>query len=207
MNNIEHLLSKSRDFKTYARGYLGYMSDLLGHVDIESIAAFAEELEKARRNQNTVFVIGNGGSASTASHMANDFALGSGPKEDGQPYRILSLTDNVAKLTAIANDYGYERVFLDQLKVHYKRGDKLVVISASGNSANLICAAAWVKRQGGVVIGLLGFDGGKIKKLCDIYTHVITPKGEYGPVEDAHVMIDHLIYTWLHYKEKKKRPK
>ena len=207
MNNIENIFSESGNFGNYAGGYLRYMSKLLESVDILAIKAFVEELEKARKGQNTVFIIGNGGSAATASHMANDFALGSCPREDLNPYRIMSLTDNIAELTAISNDYGYERVFLDQLKVHYRPGDKLVAISASGNSQNVITAAKWVKKQGGRIIGLFGFDGGKLKNICDISMHVVTPKGEYGPVEDVHMIIDHLIYTWLHYKEKKENPK
>ncbi|MCX5715878.1 MAG: SIS domain-containing protein [Candidatus Omnitrophica bacterium] len=165
------------------------------------------QLEEARKKQNTIFIIGNGGSAVTASHMANDFALGSRAGGHKSQYRALSLADNTAVITAISNDCGYDKLFVEQLKVHYRAGDKLVAISASGNSQNVISAAKWVKEQGGTIIGLLGFDGGKLKGICDIAVHIETPKGEYGPVEDIHMIIDHLIYTWLHYKAKKAGPR
>lgn len=205
MNNIERLFSESKDADGFVKGYLDYVSDLLNTIETQSIVSFIKELEEARKNRNTIFIIGNGGSAATASHMANDLALGSGIDKDNPPYRALSLADNTAKMTAISNDYGYDRVFVDQLRVHYRAGDKLVAISASGNSRNVIVAAEWVKNQGGTVIGLLGFDGGKLKDLCDVSICVKTPKGEYGPVEDVHMVIDHLVYTWLHYRERRDR--
>lgn len=205
MNNIERIFSESKNVNGFVKGYLEYVSGLLKNTDIGSIVSFIEEIEKARANSNAIFVIGNGGSAATASHMANDFALGSRVVDDKRPYRILSLADNTAKITAIANDCGYERLFVDQLKIHYRPGDKLIVISASGNSKNVIIAAEWVKNQGGRVMGLLGFDGGKLKDICDTSIQVVTPKGEYGPVEDVHMVIGHLAYTWLHYKERKSR--
>jgi len=115
----------------------------------------------------------------------------------------LALTDNVPLITAIGNDDGYENIFVNQLRVHYREGDKLIVISASGNSPNVVRAAEWVKQKGGRVIGLIGFDGGKLKEICDIIIHVETPKGEYGPVEDIHTILDHLVANWLQYRLKK----
>ena len=203
MNNIKHILNESKDIQNYARGYLQYISELLKRVDTEKIALFIEELEKARINQNTVFFIGNGGSATTATHMVNDFGIGSRTGENANPYRVLALTDNIAKMTAISNDYGYNKMFVHQLKIYYKPGDKLVAISASGNSPNVVAAAEWVKKRSGRVIGLLGFDGGRLKNLCDIAIHIETPKGEYGPVEDLHMVVTHLVYMWLRNKEQK----
>jgi D-sedoheptulose 7-phosphate isomerase len=203
MNNVKQIINKSRDFQSYAKGYLQYISDLLKCIDIGAITLFIEELEKARKNQNTVFIIGNGGSAVTATHMANDFGIGFSAGNDRNPYRVLSLTDNTAKMTAISNDYGYDKLFFYQLKVHYMPGDKLVAISASGNSPNIVAASEWVKKRGGRVIGLVGFDGGKLKNLSDIFIHIKTPKGEYGPVEDMHMIVNHLVYTWLCHKDGK----
>ena len=156
-------------------------------------------------NRDSVFFIGNGGSAATASHMSNDLSLGSHTCEDDLPFRSLALTDNAAVTTAIANDHGYDNLFVHQLRVHYRTGDKLVAISASGNSPNVIAAAEWVKKRGGIVIGLVGFDGGKLKNICDIAIHARTSKGEYGPVEDIHIILDHLIYTWLWYRKRKEK--
>jgi len=204
MKNIEAILNESADVKDFCQGYFDYLGDLAEALDAERIAQFVSELEEARKNHNTVFFIGNGGSAATASHMANDFGLGSRSENDDLPLRALALTDNAAAMTATANDCGYENLFLRQLKLHYRPGDKLVAISASGNSANIIVAAEWVRAQGGKVIGLTGFDGGRLKGIADISVHVNTPKGEYGPVEDIHMILDHLIYTWLWQKRRER---
>ncbi len=103
----------------------------------------------------------------------------------------------MAVITAIVNDAGYHNVFVYQLQIHFKPGDMLVAISASGNSPNVVAAAKWVKNHGGKVVGLVGFDGVQLKTLCDLVIHAKTPKGEYGPVEDVHMVLNHLVYTWL----------
>lgn len=196
MHTLENILKESVDPAQFARAYLDYLSGLLRGLDPKAIAAFIQELESARLEGNTVFVIGNGGSAATASHMANDLSVGAYPAE-GPPFRVLALTDNVAALTAIGNDAGYENLFLYQLRAHYRTGDRLIAISASGNSPNVVEAARWMKKHGGRIVALVGFDGGELKRLADVLVHVQTPKGEYGPVEDIHMIMDHLIYSWL----------
>ena len=203
MSNVIQLYKGAKDAQDFAIKYLDYLSSLLKKLDTKAIAAFIEELEDARQKDRTVFIIGNGGSAATSSHMANDIGLDVFKKSGtAKPYRIMSLTDNVPVMTAIGNDDGYNNLFLYQLQIHYRPGDKLVVISASGNSPNLISAAQWVKQQGGSVLGLLGFDGGKLKDMCDVIILAETPKGEYGPVEDIHMILDHLIYTWIWRKKR-----
>jgi len=201
MNNIDRIVSEANSVKEYAMAYFNYLSRLLDDIDTEAIADFVDELEAARKQQNTIFIVGNGGSAATASHMANDFGIGAGNSKDEVPLRALSLTDNVAGMTAIANDFGYDELFVYQLRAHYRPGDRLVAISASGNSPNVIAAAEWIKKRRGTVIGLVGFDGGKLKEYCDILIHIRTPKGEYGPVEDVHMILDHLIYSWLRQRK------
>ena len=129
-------------------------------------------------------------------HFANDLSIGT-RTGDNRPFRAISLTDNVAVMTALANDEGYDAMFIDQLKVHFSEGDSLVAISASGNSPNVIVAVEYVKSRGGTVVGLTGFDGGKLRQLSDISLHVATDKGEYGPVEDMHMIFDHLIGSYL----------
>ena len=198
MNQIERLFEKSHDFVEFSAGYFEYLYELLERLDTDAVALFIRELESARENQSTVFFAGNGGSAVTASHMANDIGVDVLKKGGSDnPFRILALTDNTAVMTAIANDDGYENLFVNQLKIHYRAGDKLVVISASGNSPNVVAAAEWFKQRAGRTIGIVGFDGGKLKDICDIVIHVQTEKGEYGPVEDIHMIIDHLISNWL----------
>jgi D-sedoheptulose 7-phosphate isomerase len=197
MDTLARILEQSNDVIEFSEAYGRYLSGLLSRLDAKAVGRLVEELEQARERQQTVFFIGNGGSAATASHMANDLGVGTRASETGKPLRALALTDNVAAMTAIGNDSGYDNLFLYQLRIHYRPGDKLVAISASGNSPNLLAAAEWVKQRGGTVIGLVGFDGGKLKTLCDVVIHVETEKGEYGPVEDIHMIVDHLVYTWL----------
>ena len=197
MKPLEHLFEKGRSFKDFTRAYTGYVTHLLEGLDVESLERLLIGLREARKQGNTVFVIGNGGSAATASHFANDFSFGSKDK-DPVPLKVVSLADNLSVVTATANDLSYEQIFLRQLQVYYRPGDRLLVISASGNSPNLVLAAEWVKGQGGKVYGFLGFDGGKLKSLCDAAVVVRTPKGEYGPVEDVHMILDHLLALWFH---------
>jgi D-sedoheptulose 7-phosphate isomerase len=205
VNNIERLFLNSLDKQDFITGYLNYLSQLFLRLDGQAIARFIAELETAYEQENTIFIAGNGGSASTASHMANDLGMDVLKKGgSSKAFRALALTDNISMLTAISNDDGYDNTFVNQLRIHYRLGDRLIVISASGNSPNVVAAAKWVREQGGKVLGLTGFDGGKLQDLCDVLIHVNTPKGEYGPVEDVHMIMDHLIANWLQYSHQKK---
>ncbi|MFA6635552.1 MAG: SIS domain-containing protein [Candidatus Omnitrophota bacterium] len=201
-NSIEGLIASSDDIEDFAKGYFDYVSGLLRNMDTAMIKEFVEEFEYSRKDQSTMFFAGNGGSAATASHMVNDLGFGTRVHVD-PPIRVLSLSDNLSAITAVANDTGYDNVFIRQLQVYYRPGDKLVVISASGNSPNLVRAAEWVKEKGGKVLGFLGFDGGKLIDICDVAVSVKTPHGEYGPVEDVHMILDHLIYTWIWHAKRK----
>lgn len=196
MNNVERMIKESKNFKVFVRSYFRYVSGLMDSLDVDSVDDFLTELEDARVNNRMIFIVGNGGSAATASHMANDLGFGTRCHPE-KPLRVMSLTDNTPIIMALANDVGYDQIFLRQLQLHFHPGDKIVVISASGNSPNLIVAVQWFRAQGGKVLGLLGFDGGKLKELCDIAVVVQTPKGEYGPVEDVHMILDHLLYIWF----------
>lgn len=197
-NNIDKIYSKSANQLEFAKGYLEYLSTVINKIDLGQISEFIKEIEISREDESTIFVAGNGGSAATASHMVNDIGTDVMRKSEiNNPFRIMALTDNNALMTAIGNDVGYDNLFLYQLRLYFKPGDKLILISASGNSRNLIEAAEWTKKRGGKVIGLLGFDGGKLKSLCDLVVQVETPKGEYGPVEDLHMILNHILSNWL----------
>ena len=197
MNQIEKLTQLHAGAPAaYARAYLDYLASCFQLVDSGSVQEFVRLLLDAREFGNTVFFIGNGGSATTASHFANDISIGT-RTGDNKPFRAVSLTDNVAVMTALANDEGYDRMFVDQLRVHLRDGDSLVAISASGNSPNLIEAVDYARSRGATVVGLTGFDGGKLREKSDISLHVPTAKGEYGPVEDVHMILDHLIGSYL----------
>ncbi len=194
----EELAKNAPNAGEFAKNYFERLKQVLDGIDTKEISHLAEELDRARRESRTVFVAGNGGSATTASSMANDLGFDIIKKTGTElPFRLLALTDNSAVMTAISNDVGYENMFVNQLRVHYRPGDRLIVISASGNSPNAVRAAKWVKDEGGTVMGLLGFTGGALKGLCDIVVHVPSQTGEYGPVEDAHLVVNHILAHWF----------
>jgi len=201
MNNIDRLCNSSQSAGVFAQGYFNYLKQVLDSIPPASIDTLEEEFESARATGNTIFVAGNGGSATTATSMANDIGFDVIKKTGTEkPFRVFALTDNTSVITAIANDVGYENVFINQLKIHYRQGDKLLVISASGNSPNVMAAAEWVKEQGGCVISFVGFTGGKLKELSDVVVHVKSETGEYGPVEDAHLVLNHVLAHWFQFK-------
>jgi D-sedoheptulose 7-phosphate isomerase len=195
MNRVEELFEKNRSPVKFARGYLDYLAEVLSRMDEREIGAMIEELLRARERGARIFFIGNGGSAATSSHFANDVSIGS--RSWDKPFRALSLTDNVPIMTAIGNDYGYDKIFVLQLKTLLQEGDVVVAISASGNSPNVLEAIEYANERGAVTIGLTGFDGGKLRLLARIGVHVATARGEYGPVEDMHMVLDHLIGAYL----------
>jgi D-sedoheptulose 7-phosphate isomerase len=185
----------------YVKRYFEHLGEIFQQIDHEAVAKVIELILQARDQSRNIFFIGNGGSAATASHFANDLAIGSRTKLS--PFRVISLTDNNAVMTAIANDFGYEQLFVKQLEAVYREGDLLVAISASGNSPNVLKAVEYVKGRGGTTIGLTGFDGGQLNRMVDYALHVPTQKGEYGPVEDVHMIFDHIIGTYLMYSCRK----
>lgn len=195
MNRVETIFQQAGASRSFARGYLDYVSEILAAMDEGEIAKFVDTLVDARTRDARIFFIGNGGSAATASHFANDVAIGTRTWE--RPFRAVSLTDNVAVITAIANDYGYEHIFTLQLKTMMQPGDVVVAISASGNSPNVISAVQWANENGAITIGLTGFDGGQLRQSARFGVHVPTNKGEYGPVEDVHMILDHLVGAFL----------
>jgi len=193
MNNIDRFFTS--DPIAFADAYLHYLQSVLQRLDTAAIGRFIETLLDARERGATIFLIGNGGSAATASHLANDLAFGTNTYE--QPFRALSLTDNLSVLTALGNDFGYDEIFVRQLRVLGKRGDVLVAISASGNSPNLLQAIDYARSAGIKSVALTAFDGGKMRKLADEGIHVATELKEYGPAEDAHMVLDHLVSAFL----------
>lgn len=206
-NRLTALYKNSDSGKAYLTRYSGYLCELLSSLDFLAIEKVADCFLKARDRGATIFFLGNGGSAATASHFAQD--LGEiGRKAKTKAFRTISLCENVPFMTALSNDYGFDRIFTGQLSNLFKKGDVLVAISASGNSPNVVEAVKLANRLRGTTIGLVGFDGGKLAKICDYLLHVKTRFGEYGPVEDIHLILDHMITTYLclkfYYKKKGK---
>lgn len=196
MNNVERIFGESGSCAEYAGKYLAYLSEVFKGMDCGAIQTVAEIFERAREEGKQIFFIGNGGSAATSSHFAND--LGKGACVKGRaPFKAMSLVDNVSLITALANDDGYESVFIAQLQNILNSGDVVVGISASGNSPNVVKAIEYANSKGATTVGLTGFSGGKLREISQVCIHVNTPKGEYGPVEDVHMILDHLITTYL----------
>ena len=175
---------------TIARDYVARVRELLAGLDLAAVAAAVNVVLDAYDSGCTVFICGNGGSASTASHMAAD--LGKNTVAAGRPrLRVLSLNDNMAWLSALANDLGYENVFVEQIENLLKPRDVLIALSASGNSPNIVRAAEFAKAHGGRVLALVGFQGGRLRELADVAVHL--PCDAYGPVEDGHLVINHIF--------------
>jgi len=184
--------------KNFSDEYLEYLTALIAQLDRSAISQFADLLLESRENKTTTFFLGNGGSASTATHFVNDVSLGS--RQFEKPFRAISLCDNQAVITAIANDDGYENIFLQQLQTLATAGDTIVCISASGNSKNLIKAIEYARENNIYVVGLTAFDGGYLKDNCDLNIHVPTKIGEYGPAEDLHMVICGLVGSYFRAK-------
>ena len=196
MTNLDRMLAEARGAGEYGRRYVQYLGGLLSGLDFGAVERFVRALERARDAGRTVFFAGNGGSAATASHWANDLLLGT--RNPGtRSFRAVSLADNSAVLTCLANDREYADVFVGQLEGLLEPTDVLVAISASGNSPSVVRAVEFARAHGGITVGLVGFDGGQLRSLCDIVIQVATLKGEYGPVEDAHLVLDHIVTGWL----------
>ena len=174
-----------------------YFDRLRGAIDLvprEKLAALGDMLYRTYRDDKQVFTLGNGGSASTASHMAADLAKNTiGPNM--RRFRVLSLNDNTPLLTALANDLGYENVFSEQLMNLVKPGDLLIAISASGNSPNVLNAIRYAQQQCAEVAGIFGFSGGEGAQLADL--SIVIPCDHYGIVEDVHLIINHVVVDYF----------
>ena len=182
--------------KQIAIDYIQSFELLLRQIDPDAVGRIAQYLRSAGDRGSTIYVAGNGGSAATASHWVND--LGKATKcSEQSALRVMSLSDNVSWLTALANDEGYDRVFSGQLENFARPGDILVVISASGNSPNLVEAVEFAGQHGVFTIGFLGFDGGSLKSKVDDYLWFRTEKGAYGLVESGHSLLCHILTTCL----------
>ena len=193
MNTIDRLFTA--DPRAFADAYIKYLQSVLDRIDRAEIAAFIRTLLDARERGATVFFIGNGGSASTAGHFANDLGIGTNDYE--KPFRALSLADNTAILTAVGNDFSYDEVFVRQLQIHASEGDVLVGISVSGNSPNMVRAFEFAGPAGIKRVAITAVDGGRMKALADEGIHVPTGAKEYGPAEDAHLILNHLVGAYL----------
>ncbi len=181
-----------QDFREYSK----YLQQAIESVDAQQIENFISILYKAYQDEKTVFVIGNGGSAANASHLAQDLAKGTRVGiEFPKRIKALSLTDNTSFISALGNDDGYDRIFEQQLRTYAQTGDYLIAISGSGNSPNIIKAVNWANENGLTTIGVTGFNGGKLKQINHHSVHV--ELNDMGTSESVHTVIFHYVIREL----------
>ena len=185
------------DYSIAIRNYIALEKDVLSKLDINAINDTMNLIYKTFLKEGNIYIFGNGGSSATASHFVNDFNKGISEYTE-KKFRFVCLNDNIATVLAIANDISYDEIFRFQLRGKLKHDDIVIAISGSGNSKNVLYAAEYAQSCGNKVIGLTGFDGGKLKQICDISLHV--PSKSMQITEDIHMVFDHMIMA-IFYKE------
>lgn len=186
-----------QDLGAFARNYFSRLQETLQKLDLSTLSAIVSVLKEKRDQRMQIFIAGNGGSSATAAHMVCDLnKTVVGESANGvQRFRAICLSDNTPWLTAIGNDIRYDAIFSEPIKNLAKADDLLLVISASGDSANILEAIRTARGMGLVTVGLLGHDGGEAKELLDHC--VVVPSDEYGIIEGIHVVFDHLITAYF----------
>lgn len=180
--------------KKLIQNYFKKHQEVIKEININDIVNISRTIKKSFKKNKNIFVCGNGGSAYNASHFITDWNK-MVMVHKGEKFKGYSLCDNLGILTAYANDFEYKKVFSGQLRSIYNKGDLLIAISGSGNSANIIDAVKFVKKYNGQVISLTGFDGGKLKKISNYNVHI--PSFDMQICEDMHLMIGHIIMKYL----------
>ena len=178
------------DYRRNIENYLKEEMEVINSLDVDVINEIMDEITLSQERGNLVYICGNGGSAATASHFCCDFNKGVSGKTDKNT-NFICLSDNIPTMTAIANDISYDEIFSYQLESRIKQGDLLIVISGSGNSKNIVRAMEVAKEKGNKIIGLCGYNGGKVKEMSDICFHVNINNMQI--VEDIHMMLDHCM--------------
>ena len=174
----------------FVANYIERNQKLLAELDPPQIARIIAEFVKARDTGKRIYAIGNGGSASTASHFVNDMGKGASIGREKR-FKVIPLTDNVEWMTALSNDQCYEDVFVEQLRNFAEPGDVLLAISGSGNSENVLRAVRYANEAGCVTIGFTGFQGGKLRDL--VQHGIVVGSDHMGRIEDMHVILQHMI--------------
>lgn len=179
------------------RSFLQRVCKEIERIDVDQMQAMADAIYKRYVNRRFVYIIGNGGSGSNASHFCEDLAKSTVKDFDKQKrLRVLSLTDNTPAILAWGNDTSFDRIFVEQLKNYAEPGDMLVAISGSGNSPNILRAVEWANANGVETFGVTGFDGGKLKSLAQKSLHC--PLDDMGIVESLHLTAFHYILDDVH---------
>lgn len=163
-------------------------------IDKSAFSQVINVLESARKEGRQIFIMGNGGSAATASHFCGDFNKGISIYKDKR-FRMICLNDNLPTMMAYANDISYEEIFVGPLQNFYNEGDVVIGISGSGNSGNVVKAMEWAKAHGAVTVAFSGYSGGKLKQIAEYGVHI--PIDDMQITEDLHMVLDHCMYYIL----------
>ena len=185
----------------YIQNYISVLQQTIDQLPRELIADVIDVLQNARLQGSHVFIMGNGGSASTASHFVCDLAKNT-RYEGLPPFKVIGLSDNMAIFSAYANDEGYENVFSQQLSNLIQPRDVVIAISASGNSKNVLCAIEEAQKHDAITIGFTGFDGGRLGQMANINLHVKSDIIEH--VEDIHLMLEHIVIKTMKEQDRRK---
>ncbi len=192
----------SISFCDFYKKYADSIHKILQAMSVAEVESLLNDMLAARDEKRNIFVFGNGGSASSASHMANDFSK-QRFEDEKYLFRIMSLNDNVSCLTATANDFGYEYIFVNQLKTALRPGDLVVGISSSGNSPNITRAIEYANEKGAVTYGVVGFNGGTLKNCAQKCIYIPTKVGQYGYMEDVTLIINHMLSIYIYEQDRK----
>ncbi len=185
-------------FSEYFNQYIENLNYILNEIDIMSVHDLINEMVESTRAGKRIFLIGNGGSAATCNHMVTDFGVGCMKAPNcNLAFNMISLCNNNSVITAISNDDYYQNVYSHQLKLYCNQGDLLIIISASGNSINLINAAQYANEHNINTYGILGFDGGRLKYMCKKSIHIKSEINQYGLVEDVALILNHIMSNWV----------
>ncbi len=187
------------DFTKFFAEYFAKEHETIQKLDLEEINLAINAIKNAWLNGNQIYSMGNGGSASTASHMVCDFNKNVS-LQTGHKFNMICLNDNLPIMMAIANDISYDQIFKLQLQDNVKAGDLIIAFSGSGNSNNVIQAVEYAKKQEAVIVGVTGYDGGKLRKISDYNMHV--PCNDMQVAEDLHLAFVHMIMRAFYQTQK-----
>lgn len=182
------------DYKQDIEDYFLKLKNTIDAISVENFNEVINVLVEGKNDERTIFIMGNGGSAATASHFVCDF--NKGLSVDGEKrFKFICLNDNIPSLMAIANDLSYDDIFVEQLKNFFRKGDLVIGISGSGNSMNVIKAIDYANSNGGITIGFTGYNGGKLLKICNHNINI--PINDMQITEDLHMVLDHCMMKVL----------
>jgi len=182
------------EFKLDIEAYFTKLKNTIDKLPIERINDLMNILVKAKNEEKTIFIMGNGGSSATASHFVCDFNKGVSLNRN-KKFKFICLNDNIPSIMAYANDISFEEVFVQQLKSYFQKGDVVIGISGSGNSKNVIKAIEYAISNGGVTVGITGFGGGRLKEIVECNVNIAI--NDMQIVEDLHMALDHCMMQIL----------